>query len=394
MSAGVWGAMQGLGKGMSQFGNFMFEDIKRKKLQEYESGEKLKDRTHESEQRRLDRESREAERLKDREARSGEFEATMAQSERHNTQQVALQTAQLEQSIIQWEDDRAFKKDNQKFGQWVDSTRLAYAAADHLMNSEQKQQLKRLTELQIDQLEMTNEQAKRMRNAWDQVDAATNINEFDDAMHYLQVLSDPAGDRFEYRTITVTDEAGDPQDHVVIYENGRPVPNPAHINLLIQSQSNPELKDRAISDYNELYLPGSANQMIRRYLGDDGSSTVPVSSVGGQIFQAQLTSEPEPEDEFRVTTAGRGAAASRLQVPDPILQTVDPRPWLQASVEGERLEKGIKLVEEAIARNEYPPITGPNRDLVELALESGQIDERYERQIRDWLEGKRQRRQN
>lgn len=56
MSRGVWGAMAGLGQGLSQFAGFMYEDIKQQQLERFRSAEAQKDREWRSEETRLARE--------------------------------------------------------------------------------------------------------------------------------------------------------------------------------------------------------------------------------------------------------------------------------------------------------------------------------------------------
>ena len=88
---GLFGAMQGLGTSAAQFGGFMFEDIKQKKLQEYQDARDERRMRHESSERQLDRDARSEEARLAREADSADAQAARdARREEFNINQERL----------------------------------------------------------------------------------------------------------------------------------------------------------------------------------------------------------------------------------------------------------------------------------------------------------------
>ena len=98
MSRGVWGAMAGLGQGMSQFAGFMYEDIKQQRLEAFRSAEADKDRKWRSEEAALARKQDQ-----------DQFDKTFNAQDQLRQKQLDLLETNLEEANINLDELRGYK---------------------------------------------------------------------------------------------------------------------------------------------------------------------------------------------------------------------------------------------------------------------------------------------
>lgn len=288
MSRGIWGAMQGAGEGVSAVSQYLFEDIRQKKLEEYRAKESEKDRAF-----------RQGEADKDRLQQSTERQLDRDQDQ-----------AQFETSEQRARDRDSFEMSRAAAGDLRDADRFAMQKQEHEQNLER-------IRLQIEEGQMDIEdrrEANRLLGILNNPDSSAE--EQLAAYDALQVYQDPTGKRFISQRVTSPDGEEtvlvlDPQRDRLRgnVDAGQAGEGPLSQPLVEFARSSriPEAaiqefmadpSEQAMEEFDGEYGPGSAQRLMDVIRGSNTGTQPSATSPAETVQQAQADSGTSPPKEL------------------------------------------------------------------------------------------------